>query len=233
MSLTSPYRFLLCDSRCPGLREPRPVGGRKLISGSHKYVPDHTRTWRASPHDRSVQCRGHFRDSTNMKDITHQAHTQPSQQGEYGLMITTAKCDTLGPWGLKVSWHLSYRWGKTPKKPHPVNLSRPGIEPGPDAWQARMLPFAPQRWTRITFIIQIVNSNLRSEWKCLLVNDFFFNSLLRIKPLCRLPVHRCGSGGNMRACHAAGPGSTPVGTSFLGEVCSGFFLTCKTNVRKL
>ena len=44
----------------------------------------------------------------------------------------------------KVSWHLSYRWGKTPKKPHPGNLSRPGTEPGPAAWQARMLPLAPQ-----------------------------------------------------------------------------------------
>ena len=46
-------------------------------------------------------------------------------------------------------------------------------------------------------------------------------------------VHRCGTGGSMRACHAAGPGSIPVGTSFLGEVFSGFFLTCKINVRKL
>ena len=55
--------------------------------------------------------------------------------------------DIRGPWGPKVSWHLSYRRGKTPKKPHPGNLSRPGIEPGPAAWQARMLPFAPQRWT--------------------------------------------------------------------------------------
>ena len=26
---------------------------------------------------------------------------------------------------------------------------------------------------------------------------------------------------------------SPVGTSFLGEVFSGFFLTCQTNVRKL
>ena len=26
---------------------------------------------------------------------------------------------------------------------------------------------------------------------------------------------------------------SPVGTSFLGEVFSGFFLTCKTNVRML
>ena len=49
--------------------------------------------------------------------------------------------------GPKVSWHLSYRWGKTPKKPHSGNLSRPGIEPRPAAWQARMLPLAPQRWT--------------------------------------------------------------------------------------
>ena len=49
--------------------------------------------------------------------------------------------------GPKVSSHLSYRWGRTPKKPHPGNLSRPGIELGPAAWQARMLPLAPQRWT--------------------------------------------------------------------------------------
>ena len=55
--------------------------------------------------------------------------------------------DIRGPFGPKVSRHLSYRWGKTPKKPNPGNLSRPGIEPGPAAWQARMLPLAPQRWT--------------------------------------------------------------------------------------
>ena len=30
----------------------------------------------------------------------------------------------------------------------------------------------------------------------------------------------------MHAYHAAGPGSIPGGTSFLGEVFSGFFLTC-------
>ena len=27
--------------------------------------------------------------------------------------------DIRGPWGPKVSWHLSYRWGKTPKKTSP------------------------------------------------------------------------------------------------------------------
>ena len=60
-----------------------------------------------------------------------------------------------GHCGPKASWHLSYRWGKTPKKPHQGNLSRPGIEPGPAAWQARMLPPAPQRWTIIIIIIII------------------------------------------------------------------------------
>ena len=46
------------------------------------------------------------------------------------------------------SWHLSCRWGKTPKKPHPGNLSRLGIELRPAAWQGRMLPPVPQRWTQ-------------------------------------------------------------------------------------
>ena len=35
------------------------------------------------------------------------------------------------------------------KKPHPGNLSRPGIKPGPTAWQACMLPRVPQRWTSV------------------------------------------------------------------------------------
>ena len=34
---------------------------------------------------------------------------------------------------------------KTRKNPHPGNLPRPGIDPGPAAWQAHMLPPGPQR----------------------------------------------------------------------------------------
>ena len=37
--------------------------------------------------------------------------------------------DIWGWMGPKASWHLSYRWGKTPKRAHPGNLPRPGIEP--------------------------------------------------------------------------------------------------------
>ena len=71
---------------------------RELNYGSHTYFFDHTRTWMASPDEWSAQCRSHLRDSTNMKDNTHQAHTQSSQQGEYGTMMTTAKwySGTLG-----------------------------------------------------------------------------------------------------------------------------------------
>ena len=36
---------------------------------------------------------------------------------------------------------------ENPEKPHPGNLPRPEIEPGPPAWQARMLPPSPQQWT--------------------------------------------------------------------------------------
>ena len=49
----------------------------------------------------------------------------------------------------------------------------------------------------------------------------------------KLIVHRCGTGGSMHACHAAGPGSIPGRDKFPGWVFSGFFLTCKKNVRKL
>ena len=51
--------------------------------------------------------------------------------------------DIRGLCGPKASWHLSHRWGKTPKKPLPRNLSRTGSAAG----QESMLPPAPQRWT--------------------------------------------------------------------------------------
>ena len=106
------------------------------------YFFDHTRTWRASPDEWSTQCWGHLRDSTNMKDNTHQAHTQSSQQGEYGMMITTAK------WYSGILGDLKFPdICLTGEEELRKNLSRPGIEPGPAAWQARMLPLAPERWT--------------------------------------------------------------------------------------
>ena len=46
-------------------------------------------------------------------------------------------------------------------------------------------------------------------------------------------VHRCGPGGSMRACHAAGPGSIPGRDKFPGWGFFGVFPHCKTNIGKL
>ena len=35
---------------------------------------------------------------------------------------------------------FAYNWRKTPEKTSSRKLTRPGIEPGPDAWEASMLP---------------------------------------------------------------------------------------------
>ena len=71
-----PYRATTCQ-------------GRELNYVSHTYFFDNTRTWSVSPYEWSAQCRGHLRDSTNMKDDTHQAHTQSSQQGEYNNSLSS------------------------------------------------------------------------------------------------------------------------------------------------
>ena len=60
--------------------------------------------------------------------------------------------DIRGPWvGLKFPDICL----TSEEKPHPGNLSRPGFEPGPAAWQARMLPLAPQRWTDLIWKFKI------------------------------------------------------------------------------
>ena len=47
--------------------------------------------------------------------------------------------DIRGPWGLKLPDICLTGEEKPWKKPHPGDFSRPGIQPGPAAWQARML----------------------------------------------------------------------------------------------
>ena len=163
----------------PGPYRATTCRGWELNYGSYTYFFDHTRTWRASPDEWSAQCRGHLRDSTNMKDNTHQAHTHSSQQGECGMMMTTVKwySGTLGG-GLKFPDICLTGEEKPRKKPHPGNLSRPGIESGPAAWQARMLPLAPQRWTNNSnnnnsnnnvglCIFEVLGRvNISGHWRC-------------------------------------------------------------------
>ena len=53
---------------------------------------------------------------------------------------------------------------KPRQNPHPGNLTRPWIEPGPAAWQARMLPPALQRWT-ILIIVMVIFQH--GKFRCL------------------------------------------------------------------
>ena len=122
------------------------LSGEGINSGSHTYFFDLTRTCRAFPDEGPAPCRGHLWDNTNMKDYTHHSLIHSNNVDMKGWLWWWN--DSWGPCGLKTLWHLSYRWGKTQKKPHPGNLSWLGIEPGPTAWQAHILPPAPQQWTR-------------------------------------------------------------------------------------
>ena len=101
--------------------------GERINSGSHN-------TFLTIRGHGGPQSRGYLHES--------HAHIHSNEANMNGWLWRPN--DIRGPCGPKASCHLSYRWGKTTKKPHSGNLSRPGIEPGPAAWQARMLPPAPQ-----------------------------------------------------------------------------------------
>ena len=84
-----------------------------------------------------------------MKDDTHQAHsyipTRRIWNDNYGDQIIFGELV-----GLQFPDICLTGEEKPRKKPHPGNLCRPGIEPGPAAWQVRMLPPVPQWWTGAT-----------------------------------------------------------------------------------
>ena len=62
------------------------------------------------------------------------------------------------------------------KKPHPGNLSRSGIEPGPAAWQARMLLLAPQWWTHAMFyVLLVITKNAAADGTYTVLQLHFLN----------------------------------------------------------
>ena len=62
---------------------------------------------RASPDEESAQFRGHHRDSKNMNTLIHS-----NKVNTKWLWLPN---DIRGSCEPKISWHLSYRWGKIPK----------------------------------------------------------------------------------------------------------------------
>ena len=121
------------------------LSGEGINSGSHTYFFDPTRTWRASRMSDQLNVGATSETTQTWKTIgLHTIHAPINSNKANMKGWLWRPNDIRGPCWPKTSWHLSYRWGKTPKKPH---LFRPGIEPGHIAWQACMLPPVPQRWT--------------------------------------------------------------------------------------
>ena len=159
----------------PGPYRATTCRGRELNCGSQTYFFDHKRKWRASPDEWSAQCRATSETAQTWKTI-HTKHT-PFHSNKANMEWWLRRPnDIRGPCGSKVSRHLSCWWGKTPKKPHPGNLSRPGIEPGPAAWQARMLPLAPQRLMGCTYNSKIDIPRFLVFYYYLFISFFIFQN---------------------------------------------------------
>ena len=142
LSLTSPLLGTFTWPTPPGPYIATTCRERELTKYHIHTFFYHTRTWRASSDEGSAQCRGHLRDSTNMKDDTIHTPIHSNKVNKKGWLWRPN--DIRGPWGLKASWHVSYRWGKTPKKNRKIVPT--GDRTWPAAWKVRMLPPAPQRW---------------------------------------------------------------------------------------
>ena len=122
--------------------ESHDLSGEGIVSGSHTFFFDHTRTWRVSQDERSAQCRDHLRDNTNIHALIY------SNKANMKGWLWRSN-DIRGTSGHKSSWHLSYRWGKTT-----INLTQ---EICSYRWW-KPDPPAPQRGTKIIIII-IINNN--------------------------------------------------------------------------
>ena len=98
----------------PGPYRATTCRGRELNNGSHTYFFDHTRTWRASPDEWSA-LRGATSETAQTWKTIQIKHTL-SHPNKANMEWWRRSNDIRGPWGPKVSWQLSYKWGKTPKK---------------------------------------------------------------------------------------------------------------------
>ena len=117
LSLTSPYRYFYVTHVTQALQSHDLSGeGIKLWITYILFWPH--KDMGASPDEWSAQCRATSEITQTWKTI-HTKHTL-SQTNKANMQWWLRRPnDIRGPWGPKVSWHLSYRWGKTPKKTSP------------------------------------------------------------------------------------------------------------------
>ena len=156
---------------------PGPYRATTLNYGSHTYFFDRTRTWRTSPDEWTARMSEQLSavatsETTQTWKMIHIIHGKKADMRR--MMV--AKLYSGKQVGLKLP-DICLTGEKRPrKKPHPGNLYRPGIEPGPAAWQAAMLPPTPQQWTEMKFQYFIIKFCLKNGNFHILnfISEYFF-----------------------------------------------------------
>ena len=110
------YRFLYVTHATRAFQS-KDLSGEGINSGSHTYFY-HTRTWRVSPDEGSAQWWDIFWTWKTIHTIHAPIHSSKANMKGWLRWPNYIQ----EPYGAKAFWHLSYRWGKTPKKPHPGNF---------------------------------------------------------------------------------------------------------------
>ena len=91
----------------------------------------------------------------------------------------------------------------------------------------------------VALLIQALRENklqhlkLRYKYKALLINQIYILHYITLHHTIIITIHESTAVGQSAACAPVTQRArvrSPVGTSFMGEVFTGFFLTCKTNV---
>ena len=131
----------------PGRYRATTCRGRELNYGSHTYF--FTTKGHGGPPQMSDQPNaGATSETAQTWNTVHTKHTlsHPNKTKiEWWLRHGQMIFGDLG--GLKFHDICLTGEEKSQEKPHPGNLSQPGIEPGPATWQAHMLLPVSQRWT--------------------------------------------------------------------------------------
>ena len=111
----------LSDSR-PRALQSHGLSGKGINFGSHTYFSDHTKDMKGLPGCDQLNAGATSKTTRTLKTI-HTIHSLiDSNKADMIKMIVMPKWYSGEPWGPKASWHLSYRWGETPKKTSPRKL---------------------------------------------------------------------------------------------------------------
>ena len=108
------------------------LSGEGIISGSHTYfstIQGHG----GPPRMRDELMPRASSEATQTWKTIHIKHTlsHPNKGNIIMEWRVRRPNDIRGPWGPKVSWHLSYRWGKIPKNLTQETCPDRGSNPGP------------------------------------------------------------------------------------------------------